>query len=204
MQTYDQQLYAIACQVKWSSPNEFQNHCLSLGGFHTQCCFIASIGKLRGSAGLRDLLVDSDVYAGATVDQILQGKQCNRSMQCLTLVYEILMQIWLTSWVKWLIREDLFKTIPSIVCTQLQEAHRLFLQKEGGTPQLSIRELESLIEEHIMPLIDQCKTSSMQVHLYLSIMICCCRQFKSYFLTAEPSDVGIGASGSHASLFLQC
>ncbi len=74
-------------------------------------------------------------------------------MQCLTLVYEILMQIWLTLCVKWLMREDLFKTIPSIVCTQLQEEHRSFLQKEGGTPQLAIIELESLIEEHIMSLI---------------------------------------------------
>ncbi len=90
---------------------------------------------------------------GANVDHILQGKQYNRGMQCLTLIYEALMQMWL-------MREDLFKTIPTIILTQLQEAHRSFLQKEGVTPQVVIRELERLIEEHIMPLIDQYKTSS--------------------------------------------
>jgi hypothetical protein len=61
VQTFDQQLYAIAQQIKWSRPLEFQNRIIRLGGFHTLSCFITSIGKLWGDGGLADLLVDSGV-----------------------------------------------------------------------------------------------------------------------------------------------
>ena len=71
VQTFDQQLYAIAQQVKWYLPEMFQNHVLRLGGFHQITCFIASIGKLWGYAGLHDLLVDSDAYASNTAEQMI-------------------------------------------------------------------------------------------------------------------------------------
>jgi len=48
------------------------------------------IGKLWGDGGLRDLLVDSGVYAAATVDQMSCGKQLNRALRGLTLCYEAL------------------------------------------------------------------------------------------------------------------
>jgi hypothetical protein len=35
IQTFDQQLYAVSQQVKWSMPNVFRTHILRLGGFHT-------------------------------------------------------------------------------------------------------------------------------------------------------------------------
>ena len=59
VQTMDQQLYAISQQVKWADDVTFHNSILRLGGFHTISCFIATIGKLWGSAGLIDILVDS-------------------------------------------------------------------------------------------------------------------------------------------------
>ena len=64
MQTFDQQLYAQ--QVKWSKPDIFNCHVLRLGGFHSLSCFLSSIGKLWADGGLRDLLVDSDMYVGNT------------------------------------------------------------------------------------------------------------------------------------------
>ena len=36
VQRMDQQLYCIAKQVMWHLPDEFNNHTLRLGGFHTQ------------------------------------------------------------------------------------------------------------------------------------------------------------------------
>ena len=75
LQTVDQQLYAIAQQVKWCRPEQLKMHVVRIGGFHTLSCFIAAIGKLWGDSGLRDLLVDSDVYAGSTADPMLAGKQ---------------------------------------------------------------------------------------------------------------------------------
>jgi hypothetical protein len=51
---------------------------------------MSALGKIWATAGLRDLLVDSGVYAGCTVDQILQGKQFNRGVRAYTLAYEAL------------------------------------------------------------------------------------------------------------------
>ena len=45
-----------------------------------------------GGGGLRDILVDSDVYASASVDQMLSGKQYEREVRGLALVYEAMMR----------------------------------------------------------------------------------------------------------------
>jgi len=86
IQAFDQQLYAIAQQVKWSRPDILEPHVLRLGGFHSLSTFIFALGKRWADGGLRDLLVDSDVYAGNTVEQILTGKQFNRDIRGFTLV----------------------------------------------------------------------------------------------------------------------
>ena len=82
-------------------PNVFRTHILRLGGFHTLSCFIASIGKLWADGGLRDLMVDYGVYTGCTVDQMLSGKQFNRAVRGLILVYEALMSLWCVAFFKW-------------------------------------------------------------------------------------------------------
>ena len=45
-----------------------------------------------GSGCLRGILIDTDVYAYASVDQMLSGKQYMRSVRGLTLVYEAMMK----------------------------------------------------------------------------------------------------------------
>lgn len=82
-------------------PNVFRTHILRLGGFHTLSCFIVSIDKLWADGGLRDLMVDFGVYTGCTVDQMLSGKQFNRAVQGLILVYEALMSLWCVAFFKW-------------------------------------------------------------------------------------------------------
>ena len=65
LETMDQQLYAITKQVnKWCRPEQFKMHIVRIGRFHTLSCFIAAIGKLWEDGDLRDLLADSDAYAG--------------------------------------------------------------------------------------------------------------------------------------------
>ena len=48
---------------------------------------IFALDKLWADWGLRDLLVDYDVYAGNTVEQMLTGKQFNRAVRGFTLVF---------------------------------------------------------------------------------------------------------------------
>ena len=59
---------------------QFKMHIVRIGGFHTLSCFIAAFGKLWGDGGLRDLLVDSDVYVGSTADLMLAGKQFHHAV----------------------------------------------------------------------------------------------------------------------------
>ena len=80
IQAFDQQRYVIGQKVQWPSPDIFEPHILRLGGFHGLFTFIFVLGKLWADGGLHDLLVDSDVYAGNIIDQILKGKQFNRAV----------------------------------------------------------------------------------------------------------------------------
>ena len=130
IQTFDQQLYAVAQQVKWSNPVEFETHILRLGGFHTLSCFIACIGKLWGDGGLSDLLVESGVYASCTVEQMLSGKQFNRAVRSLTLAYEATMSLWLSSFFDWCQTNDHFLNIPDDIWHYLLLCHGNFADKE--------------------------------------------------------------------------
>jgi hypothetical protein len=53
--------YAIVKQVEWAKQDTFKTHILRLGGFHTMSCFVASISKLWGDGGLKDLLIEFSV-----------------------------------------------------------------------------------------------------------------------------------------------
>ena len=65
IQAFDQQLYAIAQQVKWSRPDILEPHVLRLCGFHSLSTFIWADGGLR------------DLYTG--VEHLTTSK---RSMTC--------------------------------------------------------------------------------------------------------------------------
>ena len=111
-QTMDQQLYAIAQQVKWCRPEQFKIYLVRIGGFHTLSCFIAAVGKLWGDDGLRDLLVDSDIYAGSTADFMLAGKQFHHAVRGLTLLYEALGQLLLSAFFDWCGKKENVSGIP--------------------------------------------------------------------------------------------
>jgi hypothetical protein len=111
IQTFDQQLYAIVKQVEWAKQDTFKTHILRLGGFYTMSCFVASIGKLWGDGGLKDLLIESSVYAAGTVEQMMTGKQFNRAVRALTLVYEALSSRLLSAFFEWCRENDILTAL---------------------------------------------------------------------------------------------
>lgn len=129
IQTFDQQLYAVAQQVKWAMPNTFENHIIRLGGFHALSCFISAIGKLWSDGGLHDMLVDSGAYAGCTVDQMLTGKQFNRAVRGLTIVYEALMSLGLCFFFRWCQSNGHFDKIPMDFWISLKNCQDNFMQQ---------------------------------------------------------------------------
>jgi hypothetical protein len=54
--------------------NGFEFYILKLCGFDTISCYADFIAQLLGDMDLRDLLVDSGVYADCTVGHMLSGK----------------------------------------------------------------------------------------------------------------------------------
>ena len=90
----------------WYLPDEFNNHTMRLDGFNTQSCFILSIGQLWGDGGLRDILIVACVYASATVDQMMSGKQYKCAVRGLILIYEALMRCYMRSLFKWYEKDD--------------------------------------------------------------------------------------------------
>ncbi|CAC5408181.1 unnamed protein product [Mytilus coruscus] len=151
IQTFDQQLYAVSQQVKWSMPEVFQSHILRLGGFHTLSCFIACIGKLWSDGGLRDLMADSGVYAGCTVDQMLLGKQFNLSVRGLTLVYEALRSLWFVSFFRWCEENDGIDAIPKDVWVMLSKCQAKF-SDESESYKDALNELTIMYITHVLPL----------------------------------------------------
>ena len=63
---------------------------------HLTMAFLASIGKIIGDGGLHNILTSSDVYAAATANQMLQGKQAH-GIRGVRLAHEALSHMFLTS-----------------------------------------------------------------------------------------------------------
>ncbi|VDI20662.1 Hypothetical predicted protein [Mytilus galloprovincialis] len=112
--------------------------------------FISCIGKLWADGGLRDLMVDSGVYAGCTVDQMLLGKQFNRSVRGLTLVYEALRSLWFASFFKWCEENDGIDAIPKDVWVMLSKCQAKF-SDESESYKDELRELTILYSTHVLP-----------------------------------------------------
>ena len=66
---------------------------LHLGAFHTTCIFIAVIGKCFGDAGLRDIIVESNLLGESSVDQMLKGKHYNNAVRVLKYIYEAIKRL---------------------------------------------------------------------------------------------------------------
>lgn len=88
----DQPVYALIVQLKSENPEAFNIIVPFLGPFHIHGSFIYAISKRFGGSGLSDILVAAGVIAEGSVDQALRGKHYKRSIRCLRLMYETLVQ----------------------------------------------------------------------------------------------------------------
>ena len=115
--------------------------------FHTLSYFIASIGKLWGDCGLKDILVDSSVYAAGTVDQMMCGKQFNRAVRALILVYEALRSLWLSAFIQWCEDNGIVNPLPDPVRTDLYKI--VFKFQKGQIDFKSVSETSVLVMNNL-------------------------------------------------------
>jgi hypothetical protein len=107
------------------------------------------MGKLWADGCLRDLLVDSGVYAGNTAEHMLIGKEFNRDVGGFTLVFEALQVLFIAAFIHWC---RTFDQIPkSAFWNALFEFHRSIRDQTIETSVLT--KVEELFEDHAQPLI---------------------------------------------------
>ena len=51
------------------------------------------------------------MYAAGSVEQMMTGKQFNRAVRALTLVYEALLSLWLSAFFEWCTENDILTTL---------------------------------------------------------------------------------------------
>ena len=75
---------------------------LRMGGFHTSYIFIAVTGKHFAAAGLKDLCIDATLIRISSVESMIRGKQYNRRVRALKMVYEALQRLKIEAFERWL------------------------------------------------------------------------------------------------------
>ena len=90
---FDQAIYAKAVEIKWKKMDQFKDCVVMLGIFHLLMMYFGIIGKRFKDAGLRDVLVQSEIVAEGSTERALTGKMYNRAVRCYKLMYEALMRL---------------------------------------------------------------------------------------------------------------
>ena len=60
---------------------KFKNIIVRMGGFHTICHLLTTIGKRFQDAGLRDLCVETGMIAEGSITGVMEGRKYNRAVR---------------------------------------------------------------------------------------------------------------------------
>jgi len=71
---FDQAIYSKAVEIKWKEKEKFKNCVVMMGLFHMLMMYMHILQKLFADAGLRYVLIQSNVIAEGSVDKALRGK----------------------------------------------------------------------------------------------------------------------------------
>ena len=74
----------------WANPEELADVILCDGSMHLLISVISGIGHMYGDAGLKQLILESGVFAAGSVQMILTVKDFDRASYVLKLVHEAL------------------------------------------------------------------------------------------------------------------
>ena len=109
---FDMGLLTKALEIVWARPDEFKGVEPFEGGMHFMMSLFGGIGFVYGNAGLKQLLVESDVFAKNTAEHILSGKDFDRALRALLMVDEVLNRQLLLNFYRW--AEQNGHTLPPI------------------------------------------------------------------------------------------
>ena len=102
---FDQAIYAKAIEIKWKHMSKFDHLVLRMGTFHTACVMLSIIGKRFADAGLRDILIETDLVAEGSVAGVLEGRMYNRGIRTHKLVQEAMIRLAFEGFMPWLLNK---------------------------------------------------------------------------------------------------
>lgn len=114
---FDQAIYAKALEIIWKNPVEFKRIVPCMGAFHIACTFLAVIGKRFGDAGLRDVIIESEILGSGSVVGMLEGRHYNRGIRVHKIVFEAMLRLRWKAFRTWLTEQN----IPGLNDIGLQE-----------------------------------------------------------------------------------
>ena len=115
----DQAVYAMAVKL-CNHPRikgSLDRNVLHMRGFHVSMIFIVVIGHRYASAGLRDVLMEADMLACGSVDQVLNGRHYNRAIYSLKLMYVDMWRLRWAAFLEWMAREKAVIHLTWVTCT---------------------------------------------------------------------------------------
>ena len=77
-----------------------------MGTFHASCIFIAVIGKRFGAAGLKVACIEAFLIGKSSVGRVLKGKQYNKGVRALKIIYKALQRLKFETFERWLRKEN--------------------------------------------------------------------------------------------------
>ena len=90
---FDQAIYAKIQEIRWANDVLKESLVVRLGEFHTCMSFLGVLGKRFGDAGLKDILIESQVVAEGSIHGALSGHHYNRAIHSLKVVHEAFKQL---------------------------------------------------------------------------------------------------------------
>jgi hypothetical protein len=83
----------IALDIIWSSGDRFSNVIVNLGPFHTECSLLGALGKMMSGSGFEDVIIQENVCARGSLNQVMSGKHFNRALTVHELMLSALEQL---------------------------------------------------------------------------------------------------------------
>ena len=141
----DHAIYSKALEVINNPVNDHLRKVVNLrmGGFHACGIFLAVIGKCFGSAGLKDLITESNLAGTDSTDSILNGKHYNRGVRIMKYIYEALQRLKIETFQDWLQKENKTDLVAEFTASEafvnlLKERKPVFMEAGiDGTEELS-------------------------------------------------------------------
>ena len=157
---FDMGLLTKALEITWSRPDELAGVIPCEGGMHLAMSALAGMGSLYGDAGLSNLLHESGVFAMGTVNQIMLGKDFDRSIYAFKLIDEVLHYNFFKNFQAWCTTRNV--SLPETVTDELKELQTC-LAENSGRLDATMDQLLTTTETNVLPIISQFRTEGRRI-----------------------------------------